>query len=137
MEEVVFSNSIRECPLGFEKAFASSIFDTSHERRRAFAELYLNAIVGGDGYFPVWRNLTVIGKNMGSNLREIITDCNPEELDAFVRTSNDCPKPGLVLADRHHRSNSLQIQDLPVFRHPVATIDRPYCRQSSAQQDAG
>lgn len=80
-EEVTFSNSLTDCPAGFNRAFASSIFDTSFARRAVFSRLYPNAIVGGDGYFPVWRTLTIIGKNMGSNLREVIADTDPEQLE--------------------------------------------------------
>ena len=60
-----------------EKVYASSIFDFSKPRRDVLAQRFPNAIVGGDGYKPVWKDLTVIGKNMGSNLREVIQDEDP------------------------------------------------------------
>jgi hypothetical protein len=65
--------------LAFDKVYSSSIFAKSSEKRRAeFALLHPNAIVGGDGYKPVWSDLTQIGRNIGSNLREVITDCEPD-----------------------------------------------------------
>jgi hypothetical protein len=63
-----------------DKVYASSIFEFSADRRRRFAEIFPAATVGGDGYFPIWNQLHIIGRNMGSNLREVIDDCNPDEL---------------------------------------------------------
>lgn len=68
-----------------DKVYCSSIFTTSEKKRQAFAELFPNAVVGGDGYKPVWKDLTIIRTKdqplgVGSSLREVISDCDPEEL---------------------------------------------------------
>ena len=60
--------------------YCSSIFTTSATKREAFAKLYPNAVVGGDGYKPVWSDLTVIGRAVGSNLSEVIKDRDAESL---------------------------------------------------------
>lgn len=65
-----------------DKAYASSIFEFSKERRVKFGEVFPDAIVGGDGYKPIWNQLTVIGRNLGSNLREVITDRDPDSIPA-------------------------------------------------------
>ena len=64
----------------FDKVYASSIFVTSKPKREKFAERYPDALTGGDGYKPIWNDLTVIGRNLGSNLREVITEMNPDDL---------------------------------------------------------
>lgn len=63
-----------------DRAYASSIFTFSASRREQLSAKYPDAIVGGDGYKPVWSDLTIIGRNKGSNLREVITDCDPESI---------------------------------------------------------
>lgn len=63
-----------------ERVYCSSIFATSVTRRAQLKEIYPHAIVGGDGYKPIWNDLTVIGRNLGSNLREVITDMDPETI---------------------------------------------------------
>ena len=63
-----------------EKVYCSSIFASSQTRRDQLRERYPDALVGGDGYKPIWNDLTVIGRNLGSNLREVITDVNPDEI---------------------------------------------------------
>lgn len=57
-----------------DTVYASSIFTFSQTRRDVIAQRFPNVIVGGDGYKPIWSDLTVIGKNKGSNLREVIQD---------------------------------------------------------------
>src|SRR5215471_21750494 len=79
-EQVLFSNDISAAPTDVDSVYLSSIFDTSHQRRAALKLKYPDAITGGDGYFPVWRDFTIIGRDQGSNLREQITDCDPEQL---------------------------------------------------------
>jgi hypothetical protein len=64
----------------FDRVYSSSIFTFSEDRRKKFFEVHPDAIVGGDGYKPIWSDLTVIGRNLGSNLREVITDVNPDEI---------------------------------------------------------
>lgn len=61
-------------------SYSSSIFAVSKAARQIMAQRFPDAIVGGDGYFPVWNNLTIIGKDKGSNLREVIKDINPDDL---------------------------------------------------------
>lgn len=68
-----------------EKVYCSSIFTTSQKKRDAFVSLFPNVIVGGDGFKPVWKDLTLIRtknepEGIGSNLKEVISDCNPEDL---------------------------------------------------------
>ena len=65
-----------------ERVYSSSIFEFSKERRAKFGEIFPQAIVGGDGYKPIWNQLQVIGRNMGSNLREVISDRYPETIQA-------------------------------------------------------
>lgn len=85
-EKVEFSNSVND--LWFmepQTVYCSSIFTTSEEKRKVLREKFPEAIVGGDGYFPVWNDLTIIRpksnkEGMGSNLRQVIKDQNPEEL---------------------------------------------------------
>lgn len=81
-DEVIFSRSFADLWFvgDFDRVYASSIFVTSKPRRDAFYVRYPDAITGGDGYKPIWNDLTVIGRNLGSNLREVITDCNPDEI---------------------------------------------------------
>ncbi len=81
-DEVFLTPFLRDLPfVQYDKAYASSIFEFSGERRKRFAEMVPDAIVGGDGYFPIWSDLTVIGRDKGSNLRQVINDCNPDELE--------------------------------------------------------
>lgn len=61
-------------------AYASSIFVSSAPKRDIFAQRFPGAITGGDGYRPVWSDMKLRGKNLGSNLREVIKDCNPDEI---------------------------------------------------------
>lgn len=63
-----------------DKIYCSSIFTTSEKKREAFSTLFPDAIVGGDGYKPIWKDLTIIGRNIGSNLREVIKDQDPDEI---------------------------------------------------------
>lgn len=80
-DEVMLLNSLRDLWFveGIDQAYASSIFTTSELKRKAFAERYPDAIVGGDGYKPIW-NLTIIGKDIGSKLSEVIKDCDPNSI---------------------------------------------------------
>lgn len=73
----------------WEKAYASSIFTFSESRRISFAQYAPNAIVGGDGYKPIWNDLKIIGRNLGSNLSEVITDENP---DLIIPDYSDYPR---------------------------------------------
>lgn len=61
-------------------SYCSSIFSYSGERRKQLKSQFPEAIVGGDGYFPVWNDLTIIGREKGSNLREVIRDVDPQTL---------------------------------------------------------
>ena len=80
-DDVRLTPFLRDIPLiEYDKAYASSIFEFSRSRREHFKLLVPNAVTGGDGYKPIWNDLKVIGRNLGSNLREVITDCNPEEI---------------------------------------------------------
>jgi hypothetical protein len=63
-----------------ERVYSSSIFTSSKPTRDLVAQRFPEAIVGGDGYFPIWNDLTVIGRNKGSNLTEVIKDVNPDSL---------------------------------------------------------
>lgn len=63
-----------------DRVYCSSIFTSSHERRRVLANAFPDAITGGDGYHPIWNDFTIIGKNVGSNLKSVIRDCDPEEI---------------------------------------------------------
>jgi hypothetical protein len=58
--------------------YSSSIFTYSSTIRKQVAMEFPDAITGGDGYRPIWNDLTIIGRDQGSNLREVITDCDPE-----------------------------------------------------------
>lgn len=78
---VTLTNSTHD--LWFEKpdaVYCSSIFATSEVRRKQLHERFPDAITGGDGYRPIWNDLKVIGRNLGSNLREVITDTNPDQI---------------------------------------------------------
>jgi len=80
-DTVFLTPFLRDLPfVEYERAYASSIFAFSEERRKRFAQIVPSAIVGGDGYKPIWNDLTVIGRNLGSNLREVIDDCDPETI---------------------------------------------------------
>lgn len=80
-DEVMLTSLLRDLPfLEADISYASSIFEFSKERRSRFSDRFPNAIVGGDGYKPVWNNLAIIGRNLGSNLREVINDENPDEI---------------------------------------------------------
>jgi len=80
-DAVFLTPFLRDVRFGeFERVYSSSIFEFSKSRREQFADIYPRAIVGGDGYKPIWNDLTVIGRNRGSNLREVIIDCNPDEI---------------------------------------------------------
>lgn len=63
-----------------DKCYSSSIFTFSQERRNAFDAIFPDAVKGGDGYKPIWNDLTVIGRNLGSNLREVIKDVDPDAI---------------------------------------------------------
>src|SRR5258708_4133602 len=63
-----------------DKIYSSSIFEFSGERRKRFGEIFPQAIVGGDGYFPIWNQLQIKGQDIGSNLRETITDRDPQTI---------------------------------------------------------
>lgn len=65
--------------------YCSSIFTTSQKKRDAFTELFPNAVTGGDGYRPVWKDLTLIRTKdqplgIGSSLREVIKDHDPDAI---------------------------------------------------------
>lgn len=81
-DEIIFSRVFSD--LWFvgkmDMVYASSIFVSSKLRRDAFAVRYPHAVVGGDGYKPIWNDLTIIGRNLGSNLREVIKDMDPDTL---------------------------------------------------------
>lgn len=80
-DEVFNTRSIGDT--NFYKAdviYASSIFTFSKPKRDVFISRFPSAIVGGDGFRPIWNNLNIIGKNIGSNLREVITDIDPEQI---------------------------------------------------------
>jgi hypothetical protein len=81
-DEVVLLKSIQDLWFmeGIDQAYASSIFVSSQPKRDVFAQRFPEAITGGDGYKPIWNDLTVIGKNLGSNLREVIKDCDPNSI---------------------------------------------------------
>lgn len=79
--EVSFSNSVRD--LWFieaDRVYSSSIFTTSQPKRDVVKQRFPEAIIGGDGYFPIWNNLKVIGRNLGSNLSEVIKDVDPDTI---------------------------------------------------------
>lgn len=82
-DEVLLLKSVRD--LWYvnqpDVAYASSIFYESKLKREAFAARFGAAITGGDGYRPIWNDLAVIGRNLGSNLREVITDMNPDDIE--------------------------------------------------------
>jgi hypothetical protein len=61
-----------------ERVYSSSIFEFSRKRRDEFAAIFPGAVTGGDGYRPIWNQLHIVGKNVGSSLREVITDCDPD-----------------------------------------------------------
>lgn len=63
-----------------DRVYASSIFTSSHERRAELSRRFSGVVSGGDGYHAIWNDLTVIGKNLGSNLREVIQDRDPETI---------------------------------------------------------
>jgi hypothetical protein len=80
-DEVTLLDSVRD--LWFESpdlVYCSSIFTTSESKRQVLKDRFPEAIVGGDGYFPVWNDYTIIGRGVGSNLRQVIQDCDPETL---------------------------------------------------------
>lgn len=80
-DTVFLTPFLRDLPfVEADRAYSSSIFTFSAERRKQFAAAFPNAITGGDGYKPIWNDLTIIGRNVGSNLREVIDDCDPETL---------------------------------------------------------
>ena len=80
-DSVFLTPFLRDLPfVEYDRAYASSIFEFSGERRKHFAAIVPDAIVGGDGYKPIWNDLAVKGRNLGSNLREVINDCNPEAI---------------------------------------------------------
>lgn len=71
------------CDLWFAEAdrvYSSSIVTASQAARDLCAQRFPDAIVGGDGYFPVWNRPDIQGRDKGSNLREVITDCNPDSI---------------------------------------------------------
>lgn len=80
--DVVFLTPfLRDLPfVEYDRAYASSIFEFSGERRKNLTTMAPDAIVGGDGYKPIWNDLKVKGRNLGSNLREVITDSDPEAI---------------------------------------------------------
>jgi len=61
-----------------DRVYSSSIFEFSKERRDRLAQYFPDALTGGDGYKPIWNQLQIVGRNLGSNLREVITDIDPE-----------------------------------------------------------
>ena len=63
-----------------DRVYGSSIFTASHAAREILSQRFPDAVVGGDGYFPIWNDLTVIGRNKGSNLRTVITDIDPDTI---------------------------------------------------------
>jgi hypothetical protein len=63
-----------------DTVYSSSIFEYSKPVRDRVYKEFPEAIVGGDGYFPLWKNLIQIGKGVGSNLRSVITDVDPETI---------------------------------------------------------
>lgn len=63
-----------------DKVYSSSIFRSSQVTRDVVLQRFPEALVGGDGYFPVWNDLTIIGRDKGSNLREVITDRDPDSI---------------------------------------------------------
>lgn len=78
-DTVFLTPFLRDLPfVEYDLAYASSIFEFSAARRNSFAAHVPNAIVGGDGYKPIWNDLTIKGRNLGTNLREVIADANPE-----------------------------------------------------------
>lgn len=81
--EIVFTNSVRDLWFieGVDLSYGSSIFVTSKLKREVFAQRFPDAIVGGDGYKPIWNDLTVIGRNLGSNLSEVIKDVDPNTIE--------------------------------------------------------
>ncbi len=82
-DEVLLTRSLGDARfIEAERVYSSSIFEFSKERRRQFAEIWPDAIVGGDGYKPIWNQLHIIGRNLGSNLREVITDRDPDTIPA-------------------------------------------------------
>jgi hypothetical protein len=78
-DDVFLTRFLRDLPfVEVKRAYGSSIFAFSLERRNSLAAIFPQVITGGDGYKPIWNNLTVIGRNLGSNLREVITDIDPD-----------------------------------------------------------
>jgi hypothetical protein len=80
-DSVFLTPFLRDLPfIEASRVYASSIFTFSGERRKQFGAHFPEAICGGDGYKPIWNDLTIIGRNVGTNLREIIQDCDPETI---------------------------------------------------------
>ena len=51
-----------------ERVYSSSIFEFSKERRAKFGEIFPQAMVGGDGYKPIWNQLQVMRQKHGQQL---------------------------------------------------------------------
>ena len=90
-DNVFLTSFLRDLPFVDtpDKVYSSSIFEFSGERRKRFSDLFPNAVTGGDGYRPIWNDLKVVGRNLGSNLREVIRDENP---DTIVPDYSDYPR---------------------------------------------
>lgn len=80
-DQVQLCNSVNDLWFmeGIDQAYASSIFLTSQPKREVFARRFPEAIVGGDGYKPIW-DFKIIGRNIGSNLSEVIKDVDPNTI---------------------------------------------------------
>jgi hypothetical protein len=100
-----------------DRVYASSIFEFSGRRRKAFADIFPDAITGGDGYKPIWNQLHVIGRNVGSNLREVISDRDPDSIPADY---SDFPRfaPSIGYSQRGCR------------------LDCPFCRMKTREGEA-
>jgi len=78
-DSVFLTRFLRDLPfVQADKVYGSSIFTFAQERRNSLRASFPQAITGGDGYKPIWNDLTIIGRNLGSNLREVITDIDPD-----------------------------------------------------------
>lgn len=81
-DSVTFSQSLRDLwflQTRFDKVYASSIFTRSKPKRDALAEKFPDIISGGDGYKPIW-NLVNVGKGVGSSLKEVISNVEPDSI---------------------------------------------------------
>lgn len=116
-DTVFLTPFLRDLPfVEYDRAYASSIFEFSSERRRSFASIVPGAIVGGDGYRPIW-NDRVRGRGIGSNLREVITDIDPE----MIRPD---------YADYPHFPNSIG------YTQRGCRLDCAFCRMKTREGDA-